>query len=262
MSQIYTKIILGVFLTSALLLTSCHSARHAAKAKYQINKVEGKMISIDSRWDMNPDEKAVAILKPYKEKIDQMMYEVIGVSDTIMEKGAPESLLSNLVAEVLRQGAGHVLGKPADVGIINMGGLRNILPQGDITVGTVFEILPFENSLCVLTMKGVDMKHLIEALASVRGEGLSGIRMEITKEGKLLSATIGGNPIEDDRLYTVGTIDYLADGNSRMNAFLQAVKRECPDGETLRKLFLDYVRKQTAAGKTISSRLDGRVMVK
>ena len=262
MIRIQSKIISGILLTSAFMLTSCHSTRQAAKANYQIDKIEGSMICMDSHWDVHPDGKTVAILNPYKEKIDQMMYEVIGVSDTVMEKGAPESLLSNLVAEVLRQGAGTVLGKPADVGIINMGGLRNILPKGNITVGTVFEILPFENSLCVLTMKGADMKDLIQAIASVRGEGLSGIRMEVTKDGKLLNATIGGNPIEDEKLYTVGTIDYLADGNSHMNAFLQAVKRECPDGATLRQLFLDFVREQTAAGKTISSRLDGRVTVK
>ena len=61
---------------------------------------------------------------------------------------------------------------------------------------------------------------------------------------------------------TVATIDYLADGNGRMDAFLQAEKRECPEDATLRGLFLDYVRKQTAEGKIITSKLDGRITVK
>ena len=55
------------------------------------------------------------------------MYEVIGVSEMTMDKGRPESLLSNLVAEVLRLSAERVLKHPADIGIMNMGGLRNIL---------------------------------------------------------------------------------------------------------------------------------------
>lgn len=93
-----------------------------------------------------------------------MMYEVIGTSAMKMEKGAPESLLSDLVAGVLQQAAVQVLGKPADMGLVNMGGLRNILPEGDITVGDVFEILPFENSLCVLTMKGTDLRRLLKRL--------------------------------------------------------------------------------------------------
>ena len=142
------------------------------------------------------------------------------------------------------------------------GGLRNILPEGDITVGDVFEILPFENSLCVLTMKGTDLRRLCEAIASLHGEGVSGIRLEITKNGKLLNAFVGEKPLKDDQLYTVATIDYLADGNGRMDAFLQAEKRVCPEDATLRGLFLDYVRKQTAEGKAITSKLDGRISIK
>lgn len=189
------------------------------------------------------------------------MYEVIGVSEATMDKGRPESLLSNLVAEVLRLSADRVLKHSADIGIMNMGGLRNILPQGDITVDAVFEILPFENSLCVLTMKGTEMKRLMEVIASLHGEGLSGAHLEITKDGKLLKATVQGKEIEDDKDYTVATIDYLADGNDGLTPLANADKRECPDGMTLRGLFLDYVRQQTAAGKKITSKLDGRITV-
>ena len=166
-----------------------------------------------------------------------------------------------MVASVLQEAATPVIGHPADMGLVNMGGLRNILPKGDITVGAVYEILPFENSLCVLTMEGADMKRLFKAIASLHGEGVSGIRLEISKEGELLNASIDGKPVEDDKLYTVATIDYLADGNGDMDAFLQAKKRECPEDATLRGLFLDYVRKQTAAGNVITSKLDGRITI-
>ena len=67
----------------------------------------------------------------------------------------PESLLSNLIADVLREAAVEVLGKPADMGLINIGGIRNSLTEGDITTENIYEILPFENSLCVLTMKAL-----------------------------------------------------------------------------------------------------------
>lgn len=260
MKQAYVKLLAVALLTGSLLFTSCRSAREVT-ARYEKMKVEGSVITIDSVWDVHSDEKAIAILKSYKEKVDAMMYEVIGVSEMKMEKGTPESLLSNLVADVLRQAAVSVLGEPADMGLVNMGGLRNILPKGDITVGVVYEILPFENSLCVLTMKGTDLKRLLKAIASLRGEGVSGIRLEITKEGELLNAAIGGKPIEDNQLYTVATIDYLAAGNGRMDAFLQAEKRVCPEEATLRDLFLNYVRKQTAEGKVITSKSDGRISI-
>lgn len=261
MIQNYTKALYVVAAVSLLMLTGCQLTRDAGKNNYRVAKVEGKMIDINSKWDTHPDSSAVALLKPYKEEIDKM-YDVIGVSAEKMDRGRPESLLSNLVAEVIRQAAVKVQDTPADMGLVNIGGLRNILPAGNITEATIFEILPFENSLCVLTMKGVHMKALLASIASLDGEGVSGARMEITKDGKLLSCTIGGQPIDENKLYSVATIDYLADGNGSMDAFLQAEKRECPDGVTLRDLFIEYVKKQTAAGKKITSALDGRITVK
>ena len=179
MKRNYVKYTSGAILTGLILFTSCQSTREV-QANYEVAQIEGTRICMDSTWDAHPDEKAAVLLKPYKEKIDKMMYEVIGVSEMTMDKGRPESLLSNLVAEVLRLSAERVLKHPADIGIMNMGGLRNILPQGDITVDAVFEILPFENSLCVLTMKGTEIKRLMEVIASLYGEGLSGAHLEIT----------------------------------------------------------------------------------
>lgn len=258
MKQDYTKPLLGIALMGLFMFTSCHSTRGVAGAPAQIVQTEGSMISMNDRWDAAPDARAVALLKPYKAKIDSMMYEVIGVSTQTMEKGKPESELSNLVAEVLRQAAVETQGKPADMGLVNMGGLRNILPAGDITVGTVYEILPFENSLCVVTLKGVYLKELLTAIASLGGEGVSGVRMKI-KGQECVDALVDGQPIEDDKLYTVATIDYLADGNGSMTALTKGEKRDCPEGATLRGLFLDYVKKQTAAGHQITSEKDGRI---
>ena len=255
MKRQVTKLFLGVALSGLLMLGSCHSS-------YELTKVEGRMIAIDSVWDDRPDTRAIALLTPYKAKIDSMMYRVMGVSEMAMEKGHPESLLSNLVADVIRESATQVLGKPADMGLVNMGGLRNILPEGEITCGAIYEILPFENSLCVVTLKGSSLRELFKNIAVKGGNGVSGIHLDINSDNELIEGTIGGAPVEDNKLYTVATIDYLADGNDGMEALIQSTTRECPPGATLRQIFMDYVDRQTAAGKKITSRLDGRVTVK
>ena len=113
----------------------------------------------------------------------------------------------------------------------------------------------------MLTIKGVYLKELFNNIAVRHGEGVSGVQLVITKDGKLLQGTVGGRPVEDGQLYTIATIDYLADGNDGMIALPQAEKRECPEGATLRGLFMDYVERQTAAGKKITSRLEGRITV-
>ena len=78
---------------------------------------------------------------------------------------------------------------------------------------------------------------------------------------KLLEASIDGRPVEDGRLYTVATIDYLAEGNDGMTSLLQAEKWECPEGAVMRKLFMDYARRQAAAGKMLTSRIEGRMTI-
>lgn len=259
MKSNYAKIIPSTILTGMLLFTSCHSTREVSN--YEITQSGGSRICMDSTWDNAPDEKVANILMPYKADVDKKMYQVIGVSAMKMEQKRPESLLSNLVAEVLRCAAECVLKHPADIGLMNMGGLRNILPEGDITVSTVYEILPFENSLCVLTLKGTDVKQLMEVIASLKGEGISGACVQMTADGKLVSATVQGQPIVDDKEYTVATIDYLADGNDGLLPLVQSIQRECPDEMTLRGIFLDYVKDQTAAGKSITSKLDGRITI-
>ncbi|AVM58794.1 5'-nucleotidase [Bacteroides heparinolyticus] len=245
----------GGIMTVALLLASCHSS-------YKVARMEGGRIPVDSTWDVEPDAEAMALLAPYKQQIDSVMGRVIGSAEVSMDRFRPESPLSNLIADVLREVAMEVQGAPADMGLINMGGIRNSLSEGPITIENIFEVLPFENSLCVLTMKGTAMKLLFDNIAVRGGEGVSGIELEITKEGKVLRALVGGKPVEDDRTYTVATVDYLADGNDGLTAFMQADKRVCPQGATVRDIFTKYVERHAAAGKKITSRMEGRVIIK
>lgn len=254
MKRFYLQHLLELVLIAVFLLTSCHSA-------YEITKVEGGRVPIDSTWDVKPDAEAVALLVPYKAKIDSVMYSVVGTAEFSMDRSRPESLLSNLVADVLRESAAEVLSKPADMGLVNIGGIRNSLTKGLVRTENIYEILPFENSLCVLTVRGSVLKRLFENIAAKGGEGVSGVQLKISKNGKLLQGTIGGKLVADEGVYTIATIDYLADGNDGMIALPQADKRECPKDATVRSLFMKYVEAQTAAGKKVTSRMEGRITI-
>lgn len=233
----------------------------SCRPSYEVVKVEGETMAVDSTWDATPDEEALALLAPYKSKVDSMMQQVIGHSATDIDRFRPESPLSNLVADVLREAATPILGHPADMGQINIGGIRNSLPSGPITTAHIYEILPFENSLCILTLKGSVLKSLFGDIARRGGEGVSGVKLEITRDGKLLSATVAGKAVQDTQLYTVATIDYLAEGNGGMESLIQAEKCVYPPNATLRDLFMRYVKELSVQGKSLDARLEGRIVI-
>ena len=207
MCMIPAGIAAGIFMFS-----SCHSG-------YSLASVEGNRIEVTAALDANPDSTAIAILTPYQKTVDSIMSPVIGQSARFMDRFRPESELSNLVADILRCSASAYIGRIADVGVTNMGGLRTALPEGDITYGNIYEITPFENTLCIVTMNGSLLRELFENIAAVHGEGLSGACLEISGDGKLLDATVAGKEIEDSKEYKVATLDYLAEGNDHMTAF-------------------------------------------
>ena len=59
MKRTYVKLLTVAGLTGCFLFTSCRSAQETT-ARYEISKVEGNMITIDSTWDANPDKKTDA----------------------------------------------------------------------------------------------------------------------------------------------------------------------------------------------------------
>lgn len=235
-------------------LASCSSG-------YSLIEVDGGRIPVTAVYEEYPDAEAEAILRPYKQQVDSMMLPVIGRSAANLVAERPESPLSNLIADVLRASTKPVTGKEADVAVMNMGGIRNALPEGDITFGTIYEIAPFENALCVLTMDGVTLEKLFSQIAAVHGEGLSGAELVISQDGKLIGAKVNGKAIDPKKDYMVATIDYLAEGNDRMDAFRDAKTKTLPKGMLLRDLLLDYVKEMQAKGKAVSAKTEGRIKI-
>ena len=83
------------------------------------------------------------------------------------------------------------------MGVMNIGGIRNLLNQGEITFSSIYEISPFQNALVVVTVTGDVLLELFEQIAAVHGEGISGAQLEISKDGKQLSAKVGGKEVDE-----------------------------------------------------------------
>ena len=249
------KFVMSFLIGVALMCTSCGSSH------YGVTSIKVSRTSMNDRFEEVKDPEAVALIAPFKAQLEGTMNSVIGQAAVSMDRSRPEDLLGNLIADVLRQAATRVLPQPAEVGLMNMGGIRNVLSEGNITVGNVFEILPFENALCVVRIKGSQLRKLFAQVAGRGGEAISGARIEISK-GELLNAEVGGQPIDDNRIYTLATIDYLAEGNDGLTALREVESKLEPENSVLRDVFMDYVKQCTAKGEKLTSKVEGRVTVK
>ncbi|MEI8087636.1 MAG: 5'-nucleotidase [Paludibacter sp.] len=214
-------------------------------------------ISIDKNTDATADKSYIAYLQPIKQKVDAQMNEVIGQSAETMTGHAPESLLSNFSADVYRQAASDLIGTKVDIAIVNLGGLRTEVPAGNITVRKVFELMPFENELVVVWLKGEKLMELLQYFARMGGEGVSGLRMEIQNR-KAVNISIDGNHLDINKLYCIATNDYLAGGNDKMLQLAQYEKR-VNTGVKVRTILLNFIKSETKKGNKIQSKLDGRI---
>ena len=249
-----------LYTLTTLLVVSCGSYKQSERQsqEYSIVNISGQIVEMNSEQGTNAEMQA--LVDKYKVSLDKEMDEVVGTSAEFMQKGRPESLPTNLTSDIMLQYGSKHFPNGADVAIMNVNGHRATLPKGQITLRNLFEIYSFDNTVSFLEVKGEDLTKIFEANARIGGAGISSNARLKVKDRKLTSATLDGKPIDNGKIYNVVTIDYLADGNDNMSAFKDAVSI-VDSGITLRDVVIDYVRNQTAVGKTITSKLDGRITI-
>ena len=215
-------------------------------------------IEVTNRLDAHPDAEALAVMKRYKPAVDSVMAPVLGESLVGMSAARPESLLSNWAADVMVEFSVFENGKKADMGLVNIGGLRNNMPEGIVRRGDIILISPFDNRLSIVYLKGSDLLSLFQDIATVYGEGVSReVRLVITRDGKLVDAKVGGKPVDPERVYRIATLDYLAEGNDKMYSLKKAQRLE------VSKLFTrDCMMRSIERAKKITSKMEGRITVR
>ena len=127
-------------------------------------------------------------------------------------KGNPESALGNLMTRALLESA------DADVAIHNVsGGIRSVLPAGELTFGSVYEMFPFDNRAVVIAISGSDLRKVMAAQVrkAHRRAGIAGVRVRATCDDGTLNVEMrldDGRRIADDDEIRVVVNDFLALG--------------------------------------------------
>ena len=186
-----------------------------------ITSFEGKLLTVDS--DAYPPHPGVTKkLEHYRSRFPEI-YQAIGTAQRRLSRQYNrESDLGNLFADVLRKYTGAV------IGLMPSGALRKDLPKGVLRKVDLLDAFPFEDRVAVVQLSGALLREVIEqGLSLERGIlQVSGVVVRYDPErpggSRVLEILIGGNPIEDEAMYPVATVEILAKGGDLYRQFNRA----------------------------------------
>ncbi|WP_210151242.1 5'-nucleotidase C-terminal domain-containing protein [Chryseobacterium scophthalmum] len=228
-------LLLGIALLS---LTACKTT------SLQVANVQTqKNISINK--ELKDDEGFAKFIEPYTLKLNKEMNQKISYTQVNLTKEGDNSNLGNLLADYTFDGADvwtkANLNKNVDAALINIGGIRTTIGKGDILLKNVFEVMPFENEVIIVKMKGSDLQGLFDYYAKTQvNNPVSHLYIE-TNNGQLTKTLINGKVVNPNQDYYIATSDYLALGGDNMKFFSKG--ESIPTGIKLRDLFIDYFKK-------------------
>ncbi len=230
------------------LLAGC--AKHYVTTQYQYTKNQ-----IGSKGEK--DAKIAALISPYKDSLEKTMTSIIVVNEKSISKGQPESELGNLLADILLEQGNNCCNKQVDVAVLNNGGIR--VPQlaaGNVTLGKIYEIMPFDNRLVLLDLPGKELKELFNAIAAAGGWPISGARFVIANK-KATEIFVGGVPLNESKTYTIALSDYLTEGGDNLS--MLKGKPITDSGKNIREAFIDAFTEIHKKGKKLTGSLEGRI---
>jgi len=248
---VFTKVFARLALFSYLLFSmSCAKQYHLADIKTRKYSIEKASYPVDT--------KIAAMIEPYKEQLDKTMNDVIGNCTEEMTKGRPSSTLTNWFGDVLLSGAQKLVKDTVDFAIQNYGGIRvPFVTVGPVTVGKIYELMPFDNILYLVPMKGAEVTMLFDKIAQSGGWPVSHtVHLEI-EYGKIKNLTINGKLIDNNKTYLAAIPDYVANGGDNLEFLAKLPKQDT--GKLLRDILIDEVKSITAKGGEIKGVNDNRI---
>lgn len=196
------------------------------------NSIENVKIQQQDSFNQS---KAELFLQPFRKKLNDSFATIIAFAKEPFYKSRPGTSLGNLVSDALYNYAKKTLYLDADPIIVlqNYGGIRiSNLAQGAINLATIFEMLPFENTLVYTKISGKQIATIIRR-----------------------TNTDGGWPIyfEKDKISSLAQLEKIEHINLITNDYLSLGGDQCQELKNfsftnsnilLRSIVLEYLKQK------------------
>ena len=187
--------------------------------------------------------------------------EIVGVRE---ECRAQECAMGNLIADAM---LARVKDQGIDVAIQNGGGIRASIDAGEVTMGEVLTVLPFQNTLSTFQVTGATIVAALENGVSQHEEGagrfpqVAGMSytFDVSQPAgsRISDVMIGGAPVDAGKLYGVVSNNYVRNGGDGYDMFKTA-QNAYDFGPDLADVTAEFI----AANAPYTPYKDGRITAK
>lgn len=211
--------------------------------QFTIKNFELKTLYADE-W--KPDPQTKRVIDGWNKKLDEEVQQTVAQSPVELTRAYGESAsLGNLAADALLAAAG----KDTQLALTNSGGIRDEIPSGAITMGSIISAFPFPNELATMDLTGKQLRALMEHSASLSNGVLQvskGVEMKYDSSKpigqRVVVLTLNGKPIEDATVYHIATQSFLADGGDGFTTFTEGKARNTTGGYNVSNAVIDYFK--------------------
>lgn len=215
--------------------------------RIQGHTFEAVPVNLDART-VPEDLELLALLQPYLDRAAAAGARVIGRAGGLFSNDRvreAETALGDLVADAMLWSAQTL---SPDLALQNSGSIRAEIPPGAVTIGRIHDVLPFDNTVVVLSLRGRQVRALLDRSASLEpGHGgflqvSRGVSVVLGPEpGPCRDIFVNGRRLEDERLYRVAVPSFLAEGGDGYQVFREAV-RPYDTSRFQRDVLVDYIQ--------------------
>lgn len=219
-------------LGETILLGGGSAFRSYARATLSFNETAQQVVSVSLATQENigsaGDAALSRIIDHWQSRVEALTAEIIGHNETALERTDPRLQQAIIDSWLLADPS-------ADIAIINAGGIRAPLPAGDITLGAVVAVMPFDNTIVAVQVPGSAVR---QALAEGRTPVVAGLH----REGEQWLLNTSGRPLEDSVNYRVLVNNFMYEGGDGYGAFREADPNAFDMGINYRQPFLQWLQ--------------------
>ena len=224
---------------------------------------------------VEPDKELEARIRELAAPLETLKQRVVGSTSASIQGDRDvcrvmECEMGNLVADALLDRA-RIQG--ATIALMNGGGLRASIDSGEITMAEVLTVLPFQNTMATLRLRGAGLIAALENGVSQveetkgRFPQVAGVRFSWTRSNPALSGRIlevlveedgEWRPIDPDAEYVIATNDYMLAGGDGYTVFQSDAMDARAFGLGLEEVVVEYL----ARHPDYAPYVDGRIIEK